>query len=115
VEVRADQCSFCRKHDALSISDPAGLARIAVKDERFLSRYRFGLRTADFFVCARCGVYVAAVCETPAGLMTVVNSRAFTECARFTATPRPVSYEGEDAAARIARRAARWMPAELLF
>jgi hypothetical protein len=113
IDVRADQCSFCRKHDALSISDPQGLARIVVKDERRLSRYRFGLRTADFFVCARCGVYVAAVCDTPAGLKTVVNIRALADFARFTATLRPVSYEGEDVAGRLARRAARWMPVEV--
>jgi hypothetical protein len=113
MEVRADQCSFCRKHDALSISDPAGLARIAVRDERLLSRYRFGLKTADFYVCARCGVYVAAVCETAAGLKAVVNIRALTDCVRFTAPPRPMSYEGEDVAGRLARRTARWMPVEV--
>jgi hypothetical protein len=112
-EVRADQCSFCRKHDALSISDPAGLVRLTVKDESLLSRYRFGLKTADFFVCARCGVYVAALCETPAGPKTVVNIRALADCELFTANPRAVSYDAEDIARRLARRAERWMPVEL--
>ena len=113
MDVRADQCSFCRKHDALSISDPAGRALIAVRDEVCLSRYRFGLKTADFLVCARCGVYVAAVCETPAGLRAVINIQALADRARFTVPPRPVDYDGEHAAARLARRATRWMPGEV--
>jgi len=114
MDVRACQCSFCRKHDALSISDPVGRARITVEDKRLLSRYRFGLKIADFYVCARCGVYVAAVCETPAGSRCVVNVQALADRARFSAPPRAVDYEGETITQRLARRAARWMPAELL-
>jgi hypothetical protein len=113
-DVRADQCSFCLAHGILSIADPAGEAAVIVEDERLLSRYRFGLRTADFLVCARCGVYVAAVCETPAGLKAVVNVRALAERVRFTRPARPVDYEGETVEQRIARRAERWMPVTVM-
>ena len=61
--VRACQCSFCRKHQSRSVSDPAGAARIRVKEPGELSRYRFGHGTADFIVCRRCGVYVGACSE----------------------------------------------------
>lgn len=113
VDVRADQCTFCLAHGILSIGDPKGRAVVTVRDKGLLSRYRFGLKTADFYVCARCGVYVAAVCETPAGMKCVVNVRALADRARFTAAPRPVDYEGETAAQRLARRAERWMPFEM--
>lgn len=113
MDVRADQCTFCLAHGILSISDPEGRAEIAVKDKSFLSRYRFGQKTADFYVCSRCGVYVAAVCETPNGPRCVANVRALADRARFTAPPRPVDYEGETVEARIARRAERWMPVEV--
>jgi hypothetical protein len=113
MDLRADQCTFCLAHGILSISDPKGRAVVTVTDRNLLSLYRFGLKTADFYVCARCGVYVAAVCETPAGLKTVVNVRALADRTRFTAPPRPVDYEGETVAQRLARRAERWMPVEM--
>ena len=61
LQLRADQCSFCRKHGARTTSDPNGRARISVRDPEQVIRYQFGLETADFLVCARCGIYVAAV------------------------------------------------------
>src|SRR5438552_5931344 len=59
--LRADTCSFCRRHGARTTSDPSGRIVITVHDPEQLLRYRFGLRTADFLVCGRCGIYVAAV------------------------------------------------------
>ena len=59
--VRACQCSFCRKHNTRAVADPNGEAQITVRDESALQRYRFGLGTAEFLVCGRCGVYIAAV------------------------------------------------------
>ena len=80
-----------------------------------MSRYRFGLRTADFLVCQRCGVYVGAVCETPSGLKAVVNVNTLKDRALFTQPIDPVDYDGETAQSRTARRAARWMPAKVTF
>lgn len=115
IQPRACQCSFCRKHAALSISDPGGRARIWATRPSEVSRYRFGLKIADFILCMKCGVYVAAVCETPMGLRTVVNCLVLEESARFTKQPAPMSYEGETIEQRLARRAERWMPADVRF
>jgi hypothetical protein len=60
IERRACQCSFCRSHSALTVSDADGALRIDA-DPAALVRYRFGLKTADFLICARCGVYVGAI------------------------------------------------------
>ena len=41
--------------------DPRGRVSIRVREPEQLSRYRFALAMADFLVCRRCGVYLAAV------------------------------------------------------
>ena len=108
--VRACQCSFCRAHDALSTSDPAGqLAFTAVRPES-LQKYRFGLKTADFLLCRECGVYIGAAIQTPGGAYGIINLHALPEAPANLATTAPISYEGEDVDGRVSRRADRWTP-----
>ena len=52
--VRACDCSFCTRHGARTTTDSQGGASFIVRDAAKLNRYRFGLRTADFLVCAAC-------------------------------------------------------------
>ena len=106
--VRACACSFCRRHGALSTSDPAGTLEFIAHDASVLVRYRFGLGTADFWVCARCGVYLGAVMD---GAYGIVNVRALDERDAFTCQPAPFDYDGETALQRRARRVERWTPA----
>src|SRR5436190_940430 len=65
--IRACQCAFCRAHAALSCSDPNGTLAFVERETGVLARYRFGLKTADFLLCMRCGVYNGATIETPDG------------------------------------------------
>jgi hypothetical protein len=108
--LRACQCSFCRHHGALSTSDPQGRAELAVREPGSLTRYRFGLKTADFLVCSRCGVYVGATIEEGGARYAILDSNAFDEAAKFTQVAAPMDYDGEDEAARRARRRSRWTP-----
>lgn len=108
--VREDACSFCRSHAARTTSDPSGRVRIIVHDPDRLSRYRFGLQTADFLVCRRCGVYLAAVLMTEGTSYATVNINAFDSAKRFTQPPASVTYDGETVAERLARRKANWTP-----
>ena len=108
--LRACQCAFCRKHGALSTSDPAGSVRFELKAEPI--RYRFGLKTADFLVCARCGVYVGATFEDGGKAWAVLNANTLDDAAALTQPPAAMSYDGEDEASRMARRKARWTPVE---
>lgn len=109
--VRACACSFCRAHGARTATDPSGLAVLGARDPALVGRYRFGLATADFLVCRRCGVYVAAVIDAGGDLRATVNVNTLAEAARFTREAASVDYGGESAEARRGRRAAAWTPA----
>ena len=110
--VRACQCSFCRKHDARAVSDPAGSLAIAVRDPGLLERYRFGLGATEFLLCRRCGVYVSAFMPDGERAFANVMVNVLDDRARFPA-PRPVQLDGEDAAGKRQRRRASWTPAVL--
>jgi len=113
-QVRACQCSFCRRHAALSSSDPAGLLEFRIREAHALHRYRFGLRTADFLICMKCGVYIGAQIDTGRGIFGIINARASAAAAGALPLPSPVSYQEEDAAQRVARRAERWTPLAMM-
>jgi hypothetical protein len=110
-QIRLCQCSFCRKHAARAAADPAGHLRIDVADAGGLTRYRFGLATADFLVCGRCGVYVAAVMFADDGAYAVLNVSVLDDRERFSHAGVPLVYDEEDVATRTARRKQRWTPA----
>ena len=111
--LRACACTFCRSHATRTVADVDGLAELSAKDWALVEPYRFGSRTADYLVCRRCGVYVAAICETSAGIRAVVNVNCLHDRAAFTAVPIVSEYDGEATDARLSRRAANWMPARV--
>jgi len=111
--LRSCACGFCRAHGTRTVSDRDGLFELRASDWSLVERYRFGSRTADYMICRRCGVYVAAVCETHTGLRAVVNTNCLDDRTAFTRAPAAPDYDGESTAARLDRRATNWMPAVL--
>jgi hypothetical protein len=109
--LRACACSFCRAHMTRTVADMAGHFRLSADDWSLVEPYRFGSRTADYMVCRRCGVYVAAICDTAAGTRAVVNINCLNDRAAFTQLPNATNYEGETEATRLSRRVTNWMPA----
>ena len=109
--LRACQCSFCRAHATRTTSDPNGAVEVWAEDWSLVEPYRFGTGTAEFLICRRCGVYIGAFCDTPAGPRAVINTNALDDRARFSGEPDPHDHEGEALADRLARRAANWTPA----
>ena len=107
--VRACQCRFCRSHAARTTSEPAGAVRFVLVQPSQLSRYRFGLRSADFFVCRTCGVYVASVMTSPRGTFATLNVNAIQPSVEVSLAE-PKSYEAETLEERIARRERLWTP-----
>ncbi|MCA9662744.1 MAG: hypothetical protein KC486_30680, partial [Myxococcales bacterium] len=116
-ELRARRCgcSFCRGRRLRWTSDPAGAVEIAVADADLLSRYRFGTGTADFLICRRCGQVVAALTADEPAPRAVINVDALDAPDVVADVDAQASdFDGEEVAARRARRARSWTPARLL-
>jgi hypothetical protein len=108
MDVRADQCGFCRRHGAKTVSDPAGRLTLKFR-EAAVERYRFGTRTSDFIVCRNCGAYIAAIIDGY-GVLNVVGA----DIAAFAGRDaRPVDYDDETPETRLTRRRERWTPLTL--
>ena len=107
-DVRADQCTFCRRNGAKTVSDPAGKLTLRFR-EAGVERYRFGTRSADFIICRACGSFIAAIIDGY-GVLNVVGAGI----AAFADRPaRPVDYDGETPETRTERRRQRWTPLTL--
>ena len=110
IELRACQCTFCRKHGSLAVTDPAGRLTIRVEHEQNVGHYVFGLRTAEYLICKACGVYVAALTigeSEPCGI-AIVN--CLDDRRQFTSAPIAVDYDAESRDQRAERRRRRWTP-----
>jgi hypothetical protein len=110
IELRACQCTFCRKHNSRAVTDPAGHLAIHAERENHLGRYAFGLRTAEYLTCRTCGVYVAAVTtgdSEPRGIAIVNCLDAHRQ---FMREPIAVDYSAESREDRVERRRRRWTP-----
>jgi hypothetical protein len=112
--LRADMCSFCRSHAARTTSDPNGTIRILVRDGAKLSRYQFGLKSADFLICRDCGVYIGALVEDGGQMWFTVNANSFYEKPALDFPAIPYDYDAEDLPARMARRKKKWTPVSAL-
>jgi hypothetical protein len=108
--LRACSCSFCRTHAVRTTVDPQGLLRIWIREPELLSRYRFGFKTADYLICRRCGVYVAAVTSDGPTSYGTLNIHVLDVREVFRQPAVAADYEGETADQRRTRRAATWTP-----
>ena len=109
IEPRACDCSFCQKHGAAYISDPAGALVIAAADPRALHRYRQGSNTAEFLICDRCGVVAAVLVDHHARLYGAVNARCLDAFADFGPAV-PASPQQLAASEKLARWLRLWVP-----
>jgi len=108
--VRACQCSFCRRHAALTISDPAGLIAYHCSDPPLLQRYRFGSRSADFLICRACGVYMGAEISSEGERFGILNALTLVPVPPDLPPPASMDYTEETPDTRRQRRRARWTP-----
>lgn len=115
IELRACQCSFCRRHGARTFADPNGRAVIEVDKPETLRHYRFALKTADFLVCAGCGAYIGVLLELEGAQLVTLNASGLDIEAFRDRAAKPISYEQEGFEERVRRRLTAWMPAEVIF
>ncbi len=113
IELRACQCSFCRKHHTRAAADPSGMLTINVADRTKLSRYIFEYGTAEYFICRECGVYVAASTLDENNRRAIVMVDVLDDHKLFSRQSTAVSYDSEDRSQRLKRRNERWMPVSI--
>ena len=109
IPARACGCTFCTKHGGVWTSNPLGRLSVTVRDPALVSRYSFGTRTADFHVCARCGAVPVVSCEIEGRTYAVVNVNTFENIDPARIRRSPASFDDEDVASRLARRARYWI------
>lgn len=114
IPARACGCSFCVKHGGVWTSNPKGALKVAVKDPSAVSRYAFGTGTAEFHICARCGVVPVVTSTLDGRLYAVVSVNAFEGIDPARIRRAPADFEGEATEARLARRKRNWIP-EVVF
>ncbi len=108
---RACQCSFCRKHQARTVTDPQGQALLEAPRD---AGYRFASRAADYLVCGQCGVYIGAIARIEGKLYATLNLNAFDQPHPELAGT-PVSYDDDTPETKSRRRRERWTPATVRF
>jgi hypothetical protein len=110
IPARACSCSFCLKHGGVWTSCPTGALTIEVKDPSRVSKYSFGTKTADFLVCAVCGAVPVVTSQIEGNTYAVVNVNAMEAVDPSMLKRSAVSFDGEDEASRLRRRAKGWIP-----
>ena len=114
LQLRACQCSFCARHGAMTVSDPAGRATFEI-ERAALATYQFGTRTGTSLICARCGMYAGVMLEEGGKTWSVLNVRGLAIPEFGGRVPEPVVYDGETPEQRIARRKQKWTPTEIEY
>jgi hypothetical protein len=111
LQLRECRCTFCRRHGQISVTDPAGKLAVRVREPGAVSRYQFGLRASEFFICRTCGVFVTAVCLIDGRVYATLNVNTLADRSAFTQRPVAVDFDEESLAERLARRRRSWTPA----
>ena len=109
IPARSCGCTFCVKHGGVWTSQPGATLRVRISDRGALSRYAFGSGTAEFLVCAGCGVTPVVTSRIEGRTYAVVNVNTFENVERARLRAMPASFEGEEVAARLERRRRNWI------
>lgn len=112
-QARACTCSFCARHGAHVVSDPAGWMEVRSAPGT-LNHYRFASGAVDFLLCNECGVYVAATIQDGEATLGIVNAVGAGLDA-FKATPAAaMDYSAESPEQKLVRRRGKWTPAAVV-
>ena len=109
---RACDCSFCRKHGAAYVSDPAGRLSVTFRPGA-LHRYRQGSNTAEFLICSQCGVLVAVTFEHDSRIYGAVNIGCLDARTEF-GSPAPTSPQALSPGEKVSRWLKLWVPDVLI-
>lgn len=110
IPVRECSCEFCSKHNGAWTSHPEAQLTLHVANPAAVSKYAFATRTADFLVCASCGVVPLVLCEIDGKTYAVVNANSFDDKESLILRRNATDFDGEQTNARLQRRAKNWIP-----
>lgn len=110
IPARACTCSFCLKHGGVWTSCPTGSLEVKIRNSADVSEYTFGTKTATFHICSVCGAVPVVSSKVEGQTYAVVSVNAFDGIDPKLLRLGQVSFDGEDEATRIARRAKGWIP-----
>jgi hypothetical protein len=102
------------KHGGLWTSNPGGALTVRIGDAKHVSRYAFGTETAEFHVCARCGVVPVVTSRIDGRVYAVVSVNAFENVDATLLRRAPISFDAEEKESRLARRKRNWI-ADVFF
>ena len=107
---RKCQCDFCIAHGAVWTSDSeSGEVEVKIKDKKQINKYRFGTKTADFYICKICGVVPIAVSKINDNDNAVVNVNAITDPKINITKVVKTNFRGESIKKRLERRENNWI------
>ena len=109
IPARACGCTFCVKHGGVWTSNPRSTLTVAVREPASMAEYAFGTRTAEFHVCARCGVVPFVTSDIDGRRYAVVNVNTFENVDPAALQRSAASFDTEDIDARLARRRRNWI------
>ena len=109
IPARACTCSFCTKHGGVWTSCPTGSLKVTVKQPSRASSYAFGTKTAQFHVCADCGVVPVVTSRIDDQLYAVVNVNAFEGVDPALLRRTSSTFDGESEVERLSRRKRNWI------
>ena len=110
IPVRECGCTFCRKHGGAWTSHRDSELTAVLDDESFVSKYRFGTTTAEFYVCSLCGAVPFVISDIENQLYAVVNVNTFEGVDSSTLIRSSTNFDGEDTDSRLERRRRNWIP-----
>ncbi|HUB91551.1 MAG TPA: hypothetical protein VMA74_17645 [Dyella sp.] len=109
IPARACTCTFCSKHGGVWTSYPAGSLQVKIENAAQVSRYAFDTETADFHVCAQCGVVPLVTSSIDDHLYAVVNVNTFENVDASLLRRSSSTVDGENSADRLSRRKRNWI------
>lgn len=109
IPARACTCSFCVKHGGVWTSCPTGTLAIRIREPARAGKYLFGTKTADFHVCANCGVPPVVTSRIDGGVYAVVNVNTFEGVDPALLKRSSATFDGEGEGTRLARRQRNWI------
>jgi hypothetical protein len=83
---------------------------VVIADPTNVSRYVFGTKTAQFHICAKCGVVPVVTSEIDGKTYAVVSVNALQGVDRSLLKRASATFDTENEKSRLARRKRNWIP-----